>query len=340
MRRGLCAATFALVLAWAAPGLADGGPVTAREAAQAAFARAEQAARELRFQAALDGYDEAFRSDPSAPFAPSARARAADLRAHAEGAFGPLSRLEAVRRDPVKNRDAETIAALDRDARAFPDGRVRAEALLVAAQAYANALDARAKAIAALDVILVDAHADRSTRAMALAEVVALHRAEGDLRAALAAVSREPELLPSLTREVRAAVRREGIAKGCLALLGGLALMALRGGVRALRRLRDVRAITPLVVRPGALAFAFYVGAGGAIFVRLYGGEGDPLPFLGLGIGVALVGMLVRLWALAEVRSSRAGAAVRAACGVLGVLAVAYLVLWRTDGAYLSPLGL
>src|SRR5262249_44980811 len=149
----------------------------------------------------------------------------------------------------------------------FPDGPVRSEARLVVAQAYAHALGSPDRAIAALEAILDDRSAERSTRALALPELILLYRGKGDTGAALKAVSRDPELLPSLTREVRVEARRGTIAKGCLALLLILALGAIRGGVRAARRLGDVRAIAPLVIRRGTLLFAFYVGAGGAIFV-------------------------------------------------------------------------
>lgn len=353
MRRARLALAVALVVGsigldggawWPVPGprvaLAQEAPATARAAAEAAFARAERAAKELRFQEALDAYEEAATRDPTAPIAPRARARVVDLRAHAEGGFAPLARLEAVRRDPVKNRDAATIAALDREARSFPDGRVRSEALLVVAQAYEHALDAKERAIDALEVIAQDRHSDPTTRALALSELITLYREKGDLPRALAAIEREPALLPSLTREVRADVQRGKVARVCLALLALLGLAALWGGVRGARRLGDVRALGPLVLRPGPLAFAFYVGAGGAVFVRFHGGEGDPMPFLGLGLGIAAVGILVRLWGLAEPRASRARTVTSAALGVVGVLAVAYLVLWRSGGAYLAPIGL
>lgn len=324
-----------LAVAWSGSALGE----TPRQAAQAAFARGEQAARELRFKEALAAYEEAVSRDPTAPAAPVARARAEDLRAHAEGEFAPLARLEAVRRDPLKNRDPEVIAELEREARGFPDGRVRGEALLVVAQAYAHVLGSPERAVAALSAIGGDAFADRGTRALALSELVPLHLAKGDTGAALAAVSREPELLPNLTREVRAAVRRGQIAEACFALLGALALAALWGGVRAARRLGDVRALAPLVLPRQLLLFAFYLGAGGAVFVRLYGGEGDPLPFLGLGLGVTLASALVRLWSLAGVRPSRAHTVLRAAAGALGVLAMAYLILWKSSPDYLAPLG-
>jgi hypothetical protein len=173
-----------------------------------------------------------------------------------------------------------------------------------------------------------------------MSEVVALLKGRGDLAGATAAVRRDPTLLPSLTREVQTLVRREWIARGCMGLLAMLAALAAWGAATGAKRMGDVRKIVPLVVRPGAMAFAFYVGAGGAVFVRLHGGEGDPLPFLGLGIGIALAGMLARAWALRQPRPSWKGAVVRAAATGAGVLATAYLILWKVSGDYLTPLGL
>lgn len=326
----------------AAPGAVVEGPPPGapRDAAQAAFKRAEAASRDMRFQEALEAYEEVAAKDPTAPFAPAARVRAAELREHAEGHFEPLAKLEAVRRDPAKNRDRASIEALERDARGFPEGRVRSEAMLVVSQAYEHGLGEPERALAALEAILADPAADRGTRALALSEAVGLYRAKGDLQAAIGAVSRAPELLPNLTREVRAAVRRARIADACLGVLAVLAVLGAWGGIRSVRRLGDVRALVPAALRPGAIAFAFYVGAGGAVFVRLQGDGGDPVPFLLLGAAIVGVGAVVRLWGMGDPRRTRGRAALRAGVGVLGVLAVAYLILWKSNGEYLAPLGL
>ena len=333
----VCAAALA-TLVLAAPGArAEGG--SPREVAQSAYSRGEAAAKEMRFAEALAAYEEALRVDPSAPFASTARVRAADLRGHAEGDFEPLRKLESVRRDPAKNRDRATIEALERDAHAFPDGPVRAETLLVVSQAYEHAFSEPEKALSALEPILDDRFADRGTRAMALSEALPLYRAKGDLDGALAAVSRDPTLLPSATKEVRAEVRRGKIATLCLGVLGVIGVLGLWGAVVTARRMKDIRALPGLVFRPALVGLAFYLGAGGAVFVRLYGTGGDPLPFLLLGAGIAALAALVRVISMAN-PGSRRRAAVSATLGVIGVLAMAYLVLWRSNGAYLTPLGL
>lgn len=324
---GLCAVRIAH---------AEGG----REAAQAAFLKAEAAEKEMRFAEALAGYEEAEKADPRAPFAPVCHARALELLARSEGNFEPLARLSAVRRDPAKNRNRKEIAALEEELARFPDGRVRSEARLVVAESYSNVFDEPDRAIALLEAILEDRFADKSTRTLAMGEAVALFKVKGDVDGARRAVERDPTLLPSLTREVRRLVLRRSIAFGCGLWVMALVVLGAAGAIQAARRLGDVRKLVPLLVRRGEVAFAFYVGAGGAIFVRLHGQGGDPLPFLGLGLGLFVAFVSARAWALGQTRPNRVLGAIRAGAAGLGVLAAAYWILWQVNGDYLAPLGL
>ena len=306
-----------------------------RSAAAAAFAGAEQAARDLRFAEALAAYREAAAVDPSAPFAPIARTRATDLEAHAEGAFAPLARLEEVRRDPRKSSDRAAIEALERDAAQFPPGRVRAEARLVIAEAWWHALGDPARAIAPLEAAIDDRGADRLTRSLALAELVAVLRAQGDVEAARRAVLREPDLSPGLRVEVLRVARRARIRWASVGVLALLAIIGALALTRAVRMAGDVRDVTPKVVRPLAVAFSLYLGGAASIVVRLRG-DGDARPFLWLGLGVLAVDVIARTWRLAWT----GGATLRALACVAGVGAVAFLAIERTDAGYLESFGL
>lgn len=309
-----------------------------RAAAKARFDDAERAARELRFADALAAYRAAAALDPSAPFAPAARARADALATHAEGGFAPLARLEQVRRDPVKMRDAATIEALARDAATFPPGRVRAEARLVAAEAFAHVLGDPRRAVGELDAVVADDAADRLTRSLALNELVSLERGLGDLDAARDAVVRWGDLSPAVRAQVLRLVRRVSIRRASLGLLAAIAIAAAAAAIRIARR-RGARELPRALVRPLSVGFALYVGGGGAIVARLYGTD-DPRPFLWLGLGVLALDVMARALRIASEGAGKLVAVVRTAACVGGVLAVAFLALERTQAGYLESFGL
>ncbi|MDI3286001.1 hypothetical protein QHF83_22040 [Polyangium sp. 15x6] len=334
----LRAGVLAFVLGLASVASAEPAAPDPRAKAKATYEQAERAAAELRFGEALAGYDAVLSLDPSAPFARMARARAADLRAHAEGDFAPLARLEAVRRTPAPDR--ATIEALERDAATFPPGRVRAEARLIVAEAFWHRFDEPSRAAAALGQAIEDPSADKLTRALALNELAALERERGDLAAAYRAVSRFPDLVPSLYAEIGRLVRRERLARVAAGVLGALGLVFAVSVVRLLRKPgRDPEAIVRAVIRPSSVAFALYLGGAAAILVRHHG-EGDVRPFLWLGFGVLGVDIAARAWRLGS-RDGRAAARVgRAIVCMLGVLAAAFLSLEGANAGYLESFGL
>lgn len=306
--------------------------------AHLAFDAAERAARELDFTRALAAYERALELAPSASFTPAARARAADLRAHAEGGFAPLRALERVRRDPRLLADRAAIDALARDAERFPDGRVRAEARLLVAEGYRHMFGDPGAATGPLEAILADGSADRLTRVLALDELVAIHRSMGALGAARDVVDRYPALSPPLHAEIHRLIRRERLQKLSVLWLGALALIGAVSAVRLGWRLGP-RALPAAVVRPLAVAYALYVGAGAAIVARLYGTE-DPRPFLLLGVGVLALDVLARAWRQAAIVQGPTARLARAlVCGA-GVLALAFLALERTEAGYLESFGL
>lgn len=335
----IAAALAALLLSSGARADADAGAQrSARAEAEARFARAEQAAKERRFAEALAAYREAAAIDPSAPSTSIARARAADLEAHSEGGFAPLARLEELRRDPQKAGDRGAVEALERDLEAFPDGRVRAEARVVVAEAWWHRLGDPGRAVAPLEAAIADRAADRLTRSLALAELVTVLRERGDIEAARRAVERDPELSPGLRAEVLRLARRARLRWASIAVLGLLGAIGAASFARAARRAGDVRDVTPRVVRPLAVAGALYLGGAAAILVRIRG-DGDARPFLWLGLGVLAMDVIARAWRLAWSGRGLTRAARAIAC-VAGVAAVAFLAIERTDAGYLESFGL
>jgi tetratricopeptide (TPR) repeat protein len=318
----------------APPGIA----VDARSRARETFDRAERAASEGRFAEALEAYRGALAEDPSSPVAPAARARAADLAAHAEGNFAPLARLEEVRRDPKRAADRRAVLSLAEDLRGFPPGRVRSEARLFVADALWHRLGDPRAAVAPLEEVLADPEADPLLKSLALASLDALHRELGDLSAARGVVDRYPDLAPNQRREVLRLVRRERLKWASFGLLGALGAIGVASVIRAARAM-PLEEVKRAIIRPVAVAFALYLGAGGAIYVRLYG-EGDVRPFLWLGLGILGVDWIARAWRIGSRNSRPAVRAARAIVCAVGVLAVGFLALERADAGYLESFGL
>ncbi len=339
MRRTASAlALGAMLLSLASSSHAEPGP-DARAAAQQSFDRAEQAFQAERFAEALAAYREAVAADPSARFVLTARARAADLAAHAEGDFAPLARLSIVRRDPAKSSDRAEIEALARDVAAFPPGRVRGEAELVIADAWWHRLGEPRRAVAPLEAAVADETGDRLTRSLALGELARLHQELGDLDAALDAVERFPDLAPAARDEVRKLVRRGRVRTTAIALLAALGVVGLTSIVRAAPRVGGLGELPRALLPPFTVAFSLYLGGAAAVLVRLRG-DGDPRPFVWLGLGVLAAFVVARAWRLGW---GAGGPSARAARGLIcaaGVIALAFLAVERTDASYLEGLGL
>jgi tetratricopeptide (TPR) repeat protein len=306
--------------------------------ARVAYERAENAAAEMHFADALAAYEQAATLDPSAPFIRVARARSADLRAHAEGNFVPLTRLEKVRRNPSATRDE--IDALSRDAAQFPPGRVRAEAQLVAAEAFWHRFGAPDLATRALEQALEDPSADRLTRALALSELVALERERERLDRAATWVARYPDLAPNLTAEIRRLERRVWLGRSAWIGFSGLMILGGIGALRAIwRQRRDPEKTIRGIVRPSSVAFALYIGGVASILVRLHG-EGDVRPFLWLGFGGLAVDVAARGWRAGFVDERMFVRMTRAFASVIAIFAVAFLALQYADAVYLETIGL
>lgn len=331
----LALASFVWATSVAAQTVTSDNPQTR---ARAAYTQAEQAANELHFAEAVEAYQRAIGIDPSAAFVRVARARLGDLRAHGEGNFVPLERLERVRRNA--NATREQIDALAHDAERFPEGRVRSEAQLVVAEAYWHRFGSPDLAVRALETALSDTAADRLTRALALSELVALERERNRLDAAAQVLARFPDLAPNLRAEVQRLLRRVWLGRVAMGIVLGVVVLGLVSVARAIFwQGRDAEAVLRRVVRASSVAFALYMGGAASLLVRLHG-EGDVRPFLWLGFGVLAMDAAARGWRLGFVDERRAARIGRAlTCGV-GVLAVAFLALQYADATYLETLGL
>ena len=297
--------------------------------------RAQRADDLLRFGEALALYDEARAVAKTSPRAAHAETRAASLRAHAEGSFGPLVALERVRRDPARGSDPAAIASLLQAADTFPPGLVRIESWQLAADANAQRLDRPRDAEPLLARIIADPLADRVTVANAARELVALTSARGDL----AAAAHVAEGDPVLTARVARIARRRLAHDASLLALGALAAFALVALGRAARR-REVARVRAAVVRSGPvlIAYCIYIAAFGALLATGFE-AGTASPFLWLGAGLAPLLFVSRAWAAAgsETGASRLG---RAALSGASALATAFLVLEHLDVSYLAGVGL
>jgi hypothetical protein len=333
---GSFAARAAEPLPDAARGAAAAGAPSALSAAR--FEGAERARSEGRFEEALAGYREATAIDPSARFAVAARARASELEAHAEGGFAPFAKLEAVRRDPAKREDRASIEALERELGGFPEGRVRSEAALLVGEAFWHRFGEPRRAIAPLTFALEDAAADRLTRSLALRGLATVWRDLGEIGQARDLLERYPDLAPETLAEVLRLDRRGKLLAISLAVLAVIAAIGAGSLVHAARRLGGVREVQRAVVRPLSVAFSLYLGGAAAILVHLRG-EGDPRPFLWLGLGVLVMDVIARTWRLASDDRRAVLRAVRVVTCVAGVLAFSFLSIELTHEGDLSSFG-
>ncbi len=313
---------------------------SARERADAILRQAEKDDDALELGRALARYDEGRALDPGSPRAPRAEARAAMLRAHAEGDLVPYAMLERMRREPALSSDPHAVDEIVRASGAFPPGPVRVEVWALAAEAYAHRFGRPRDGEALLRRILEDERTERILAQKAARDLVTLCLARGDLAGAKAAVRLAGTRAdPRLGSDVRRAVRRRSVH---LASMGGLASMILLAG-RALAvavrrgsggRLRSALASTWKL----ALAYAAYVALGGAALASGYEAETGK-PFLWFGVVLVPVLLLARAWGAAggETRAARAG---RATLCALGALSAAFLLLEGIDVMLLEGFGL
>jgi hypothetical protein len=293
-----------------------------------------------RFAEALEDDGAAAAAAPNTRWALRASDRADWLRARSEGGFGPLARLEAVRRDPSSSSNPAVIEALARDLESFPPGQVRVEARMLVAEAWMGRMHRPQDAIGELRDVAGDPKADVLTGRLAERQLVDALVATGRIDEAAAEVrAHAARLDPRFVKSVERLVRRRQVRIAAMAVLGAFVALAAVGLTRAARRRelgvagRGVRAIAPL-----ALLFVALVAVAGGVLASNYE-SGNAAPFLWLGAAVLPLVLVARAWS--SVGSGRAAARVaRAALCGGAVVAAAFVVLDVLDPQYLTGFGL
>jgi tetratricopeptide (TPR) repeat protein len=307
-----------------------------RSAADALYLLGEMSEVALDFPAAITAYQSSAKRLPSGRYTPRAQRRASELRSHSEGGFAPLVELETLRRSPALADDPRAIDALVAHASAFPPGKVRVEARMLAAEAFAGRLHRPDDALPLLEQVATDKAAEVLMARAAAAELLRAYIAREDYARALALTETSGTLLPpTAKKDLLRAMRRRPLRMAAFADLGLLALAALVAVGRP-GRARVIAAVS--AAAPMALVFASLAcGAAGYLASRYE--QTNPLPFTAMLPAIFVISLLSRAW---SARGSRAplARALRATVAFAGVFAAAFLVLDRMDPVYLSGFGL
>lgn len=325
--------------AWADDHGGDAGAPRAR--AEEILQRAEREDAELRFAEALAHYDEGRAIDPGSPRAPRAEARAASLRAHAEGDFVPFTKLEKMRRDPALSSDVRAVERLVEDAEQFPVGLVRVEVWVLAAEAFAHRFGRPLDAEALLLRVIGDPRTDPVTAQKAARDATALQIERRDFAGAKATVALAGEHADDrLAADVRRAERRRHLHRASIAVVAVIVVLAGWTAIAAMRsddgKERIVRGVA--TTWKLAVGYAVYVSLTGAVLASGYE-AGTSKPFLWFGVVLVPVLLLARMWGAAGSQTSAARGG-RAWVAGLAALAAAFLVLEGVDVAFLDGMGL
>ena len=307
-----------------------------RRDSEALYQQAEKEDQALDFKNALAHYEASSQRLPSSRTTPRANRRAAELRTHSEGDFAPFVRLETVRRSPRLADDPVVIDALVKDAAGFPPGKVRVEARMLAAEAYAGRLGRKDDALPLLRLVMLDPNAEVLTAREAATELVAAYVARNDFASALDIADAHGNLLqPTAARDIRRLMRRgplRVLAGADLAALLVLALIALAGNHRRLA-LRAAGGVTPM-----AILFAATATLVGGFLASRYE-QASPYPF------TKMLAWMVGVIVVARIGSGGGSPKLparvfRAVLAFAGVFAAAFLLLDKMDPVYLAGFGL
>lgn len=312
-----------------------------RARAEDVFAQAELADAAFDFTRALALYDETRAIDPASAKAPKAEARAAVLRAHAEGDFRPFQELEQVRRSPSAAADASIIDLLVEHAEKYPPGLTRVEAWVLAAEAYEHRFGRPADAARLYARVVSDERADPVIAKKAARDLVTMQLAKGDLAAAQGTVAlagaRADE---KLAKDVARVVRRRQVHVGSIVVLVLVAVLAALGIARALRVPGSRATIAAALSKTTkiAIVYAAYVAVSGAVLASSYE-AGTGAPFLVLGIVIVPLVLVARAWGAAGATGAAARAGRAIACAA-SAMAAAFLVLETINASFLDGMGL
>jgi hypothetical protein len=290
----------------------------------------------MLFEAAVAHYDASLARLPSSRYAQRAAARSSTLKAHAEGGFAPLVRLETVRRDPRLANDAASLRALTEEANHFPPGPVRVEARLLAAEAYRGRLHRPDEEIALLWLVVRDPGADVIASREAAVDIIDAEIARGDVEAAERARAELGTKLdaPSAAKVTRLLRRHvaDVFAKIDLSLVIGLFALALARG-NAKMAAKSLLSILPL-----SIAFSAFAGVAGGLLASSYE-TGNATPFVVL-VPLMLAAILVaRAWGAVGSRAVPARIVRSVLCSA-ALFSLALLFMERMTPQYLEGFGL
>ena len=306
--------------------------------AEALYELAEMDEEDLAFAAALARYERSVDRAPSSRYAPRAAARVDYLRRHAEGGFSPLATLERARRGSGSG-DARWADALAREAEAFPAGAVRNEAHLVVADACHRRLGRPGDALKYYGLVLRETTSDATMRLIAAQAIAEIALSTGDYVAAEAAAREISGLDATLLAKVSRLARRAHLRTAAYAGLAAFALLAGCGLALGLVRHPGAAVGAPVArfVKVALPFCAWLAGAGAWLALGHEGGSATP--FVALGASALAIATIARAWAAVGAPSVSARTGRALACA-LAVVAVAFIVLDRSDAAYLESFGL
>lgn len=296
------------------------------EAGERLYEEGRAAETRLDFARAALDYDSSLRVAPSGRWALAARARSDDLHAHSEGAFGPLTSLERVRRGP---QTSDVLDGLMKEAETFPNGPVRSEARMLCAEGYLSSLVDRRRedGTRALGLVLDDPSADPTIKHFAARRLADMALQEGRIADARSAAARAGD--PSLERRVTQIVRRRIAHRASLGAIGAMLFF----GIAAIVRRRSVRIAHARTIG----AFAVVIALGGAIASAYE--QGNAVPFVALAGAIAVLAMLASAWASAGSPKTWARVGRAIVCGA-AIAGAGFLVLEKIDTRYLEGFGL